>query len=96
MANYLLSPAARRDIQAIWRYTAQQWGVEKADRYADILADAIADLAKAPKIAPACDHIHVGFRRGGVEQHMIYYRITADGITVVRVLHTRMDARRYL
>ena len=35
-------------------------------------------------------------RQWGVEQHMIYFRITDYGIVIVRVLHERMDASRHL
>lgn len=37
MAEYRLSPAAERDLEGIWTYTAQQWGAKQADQYIDIL-----------------------------------------------------------
>ena len=46
--------------------------------------------------APACDAIRSGYRRRGVEQHMVYFRITDYGIVIVRKLHDRMDAPRRL
>lgn len=96
MAEYRLTPAAERDLETIWTHTRQQWGVEQANRYIDILTAAFAELAQSPKTAPACDHIRLGYRRRSVERHMIYFRITAYGIAVVRILHDRMDAPRYL
>jgi toxin ParE1/3/4 len=96
MAEYRLTPAAERDLESIWRYTAQQWGVEQADRYIDLLTAAFAELAEAPRIAPACEHIRPGYRRWRVGHHMIYFRETNDGVVVVRVLHERMDTRRHL
>jgi len=47
-------------------------------------------------MASACDHIRTGYRRRGVERHMIYLRITDFGIVIVRILHHRMDAPRHL
>jgi toxin ParE1/3/4 len=96
MAEYRLTPAAERDLEAIWTYTVQQWDAEQANRYTDIMTAAFAELAQSPKTASACDHIRPGYRRRSVERHMIYFRITAYGIAVVRVLHDRMDALRYL
>ncbi|HJV00614.1 MAG TPA: type II toxin-antitoxin system RelE/ParE family toxin [Burkholderiaceae bacterium] len=96
MAEYRLTPAAERDLEAIWVYTAQQWGQEQADRYTDMLAAAFADLARAPKTAPACDHIRSGYRRRNVAQHTIYFRVTTYGIAIIRILHNRMDAPRHL
>ena len=46
--------------------------------------------------APACDPIRSGYRRRGVERHMVYFRITDYGIVIVRKLHDRMDAPRRL
>jgi len=48
------------------------------------------------KPAAQADHIRLGYRRYGIERHMIYFRITTYGIAVVRILHDRMDASRYL
>lgn len=85
MAEYRLTPAAEQDLEAIWIHTAQHWSVA-----------AFASLARSPRTVPACDHIRPGYRRRSVEQHMIYFRITSYGIAIVRVLHQRMDAPRYL
>jgi len=96
MAEYRLTPAAERDLEAIWTYTLQRWGVEQANRYIDLLTAAFAELANSPNTAPACDQVRPGYRRRSVERHMIYFRITAYGIAIVRVLHDRMDAPRHL
>lgn len=96
MAEYRLTPAAERDLEAIWTHTVQRWGAAQADRYTDFLTATFAGLAQSPKTAPACDHIRPGYRRRSVERHMIYFRITSYGIAVVRILHDRMDAPRHL
>ena len=96
MAEYRLTPAAVRDLEAIWIYTLRKWGLEQADRYIDILTATFTELAQSPKTAPACDQIRPSYRRRSVERHIIYFRITAYGIAIVRVLHGRMDALRHL
>lgn len=96
MAEYRLAPAAERDLETIWTYTFQRWGVGQANRYTDILTAAFAELAQSPKAAPACDHIRPGYRRRSVERRMIYFRITAYGVAIIRILHDRMDAPRHL
>ncbi|MBD1399997.1 type II toxin-antitoxin system RelE/ParE family toxin [Pelovirga terrestris] len=96
MAEYRLAPAAERDLESIWTYTVRQWGIEQADRYIDFLTAAFAELAESPETAPSCKHIRTGYRRWGVERHMIYFRITDYGIAIVRVLHGRMEALRAL
>ena len=96
MADYRLAPAAQRDLESIWRHTREQWGIDQADRYIDILEVAFAALAESPKSAPACDHIRPGYRRRNVERHMIYFRITNYGIAIIRILRDRADAPRHL
>lgn len=95
-AEYRLSPAAERDLEDIWRYTHEHWGPAQAERYLDALVAAFDALAEAPDSAPACEHIRPGYRRRGVERHVIYFRATPYGIAVVRVLHERMDVGRHL
>ncbi len=96
MAEYRLAPAAEHDLENIWIYSSKRWGAEQANRYTGALTTAFAELAQSPKTAPACDHIRPGYRCRSIERHMIYFRITAYGIAIVRILHNRMDAPRYL
>lgn len=96
MAEFRLTPAAERDLEAIWRYTQQQWGAQQADRYTDNLAAAFADLAQSPKSAPACGHIRRGYRCRRIEHHDIYFQLADYGIVIVRILHERTDAPRHL
>jgi toxin ParE1/3/4 len=96
MAEYRLSPAAEHDLENIWRYTRRQWSLQQADRYIDMLRAAFAELADAPMVASACDHIRPGYRRFQVERHIIYFRNAPYGIAVIRILHDRMDAPRHL
>ncbi|BBP70939.1 toxin ParE1 [Pseudomonas sp. Seg1] len=96
MAEYRLTPAAEGDLEAIWGYTARQWGQDQASRYIDIITTAFAQLTERPKTAPACDAIRPGYRRYSIERHTIYFRITAYGIAIIRILHDRMDTQRNL
>ena len=96
MAEYRLTPATERDLETIWIHTHQQWGIEQANHYTDILTAAFVELALSPKATPACGHIRPGYRRRSIERHMIYFRITTYGIVIIRILHDRMDALRYL
>lgn len=72
MTEYRLTPAAERDLEAIWTYTIQQWGAEQANRYTDVMTAAFAQLARSPKIAPTCDHIRPGYRRRSVERRILF------------------------
>lgn len=96
MAKVRLSPRALRDLESIWRHPRLQWGVKQADFYVDLLNAAFDNVAQTPLTAAACDHIRAGYRRRVVERHMVYFKVVDDGIVVIRVMHDRMDAGRYL
>ena len=98
MPDYRLTPAAERDLEGIWDYTARQWGQAQAEHYTDALVAVFQDLAADPAGAgsTACDHIRQGYRRRRVERHIVFFKRTAYGIAVVRILHERMDAPRHL
>ena len=95
-AEYRLSPAAVRDLAAIWLYTVGEWGIDQAHRYTDDLTAAFDQLASNPQLGTTCDHIRKGYRRRSVGRHVIYFRATRYGIAVIRVLHDRMDAPRHM
>ena len=95
-AEYRLAPEAKRDLEAIWLYTLEEWGLEQANRYTDKLTDVFAQLVVGPQLGTACDHIRTGYRRRRVGRHVVYYRMTDYGIAVVRILHDRMLPTRHL
>ena len=79
-------------MEEIWEYSAEQWGEAQADLYIEKIVGVFGDLACRPKLAVACDHVKPGYQLYLVNRHMVYFRITADGIAIMRVLHERMDA----
>ena len=95
-AEYRLAPEAKRDLEAIWLYTLEEWGLEQAIHYTDELTDIFAQLAVGPQLGTACDHIRTGYRRRRVGRHAVYYRTTDYGIAVIRILHDRMLPTRHL
>ena len=95
-AEYRLAPEAKRDLEAIWLYTLEEWGLEQANRYTDELTDVFAQLAVRPQLGSACDHIRTGYNRSSVGRHVVYYRMTEYGIAVIRILHDRMLPTRHL
>ena len=91
MAKYRLTPRAVRDLEDIWRYTAEQWSQEQAETYVDGLIDAMETLAENPTRSRSADEIRKGYRRQNVGAHTIFFKVSGVGIVVVRILHQRMD-----
>ena len=95
--RYLLSPAAQADLEQIWDYTHDRWGVDQAEEYLRELQHAIDRAAANPRIGHACNEIRPGYRKLAAGSHTLFYRVTADDlIDVVRILHQRMDVDRHL
>ena len=96
MAEYRLSPAAQRDLEAIFDYAAGQWGAAQAIGYTDLIEAACTALAEAPLRSLDCSDIRPGYRRRLVGQHVLYFRVAPYGVAIVRILNQRMDAARHL
>jgi toxin ParE1/3/4 len=92
----VLAPRAQRDFRSILLYTLQQWGSAQRDAYGAELGRAFESLTHSPQIGRARDEVSPGLRSFQVRQHVIYYRFTGGALKVIRILHERMDARRYL
>jgi toxin ParE1/3/4 len=97
VSQYLLSPAAQADLEQIWDYTRDRWGVDQAEEYLRELQRAIERATANPHIGRACDEIRPDYRKLAVGSHTLLYRVTTEAvIDVVRVLHQRMDVDRHL
>lgn len=96
MAEYRLSPSAQDDLETVFDYTVQQWGLRQALQYTDMIEQTCSELAEAPLLAQACDAIRPGYRRRSAGRHVIYFRPAEYGIAVIRILHQRMDTSRHL
>lgn len=96
MNRYVLSPAARADLEQTWDYTCQRWDDDQAEEHVREIQRAIERVVDNPMIGRACDELRPGYRKHAVGSHTLYYRIVGDVIDVVRILHQRMDVDRHL
>ena len=60
MIRYLLSPAARDDLNEIWDSTCRHWGEDQAEDYIRQIQHVIERAAANPRIGRACDEIRPG------------------------------------
>ena len=96
MSDFFLRPRAKADLLQIWNDTADGWGESQADHYLRLINDGFVRLAQYPRLGPACDHIKEGYRKLTVREHLIFYRITEEGIAIIRVLYQGMDVESRL
>jgi toxin ParE1/3/4 len=94
--RFALTPRARADIDDIWDHTARRWGADQAQSYVRQLAHHMALIANQPGLGNACPEIRAAYHRFPSGAHMLFYRITEDGVEIIRILHARMDVQRHL
>jgi toxin ParE1/3/4 len=88
--------AAARDVEAIARYTEEQWGEEQRDLYLALLERTceriIPENVKLARQVPQRPQL----RRWRCERHLIYFRMVDDGLEIVRILHERQLPLKHL
>lgn len=96
MSHFVLSPAAQRDVEAIWDYTADRWSPAQADKYVIAIRNACRQLVQNTRPSEALDDVRRGYRKSATGSHVILFRTTDTGIIdIVRILHRRMDHRAH-
>jgi len=96
MASYRLRALARDDLEAIWDYTVEQWGIKQAERYLDILFGCFDDLAANPQLGRPRDDVKPGYRSFPQGRHVVFYVIEPSGIEIIGIVHQRADVDRHL
>lgn len=91
-----LTPAALADLDSVWRYVAERWSPEQADRYIDELTEVFDLLASMPAMArertefkpPVRIHVH--------GSTLVVYIIRNGTVVIVRILGGQQDWRALL
>ncbi len=91
--NYKLSKLAESDLEKIWLYTFEEWSLEQADYYLDLILDEIEYISKNPKSGKDYNDIIKGYFRSRVKSHFIFYKINwkEETVEIIRILHQQMD-----
>lgn len=96
MTKIELTLDAERDLIDIYLYGIEHFGHPQAERYAETLNGKMAVAADNPSFGADYSFVRNGLRRYECASHAIYYRATASGILVLRILHGRMDPGLHL
>jgi len=79
-------------LSDILRYTGRQWGASQRKVYQAKLTATMGDLRRFPFRGQPREQFSPGLRAMPVGAHVVYYRVSDDEVTVLRVLHGSMDA----
>lgn len=96
MANYVLSPEAARSIAEIDSYTAKQFGPKQAIRYLENLLDRLEFIAEDPQRGMHRPELNVDYFSYFVGSNTIYYRVKAEHVQIIDILHQSMEPAHHL
>ena len=78
----------------IWIYTAENWSVEQANRYYNLIIDDIEYVAENFETTKDFGSICKDYRYSKVKSHLIFCKqIENTEMEVVRILHERMNIK---
>ncbi len=91
-----LNPKALSDLETIYHYSFQEWGIDQAERYQDEIYDGMNRIVSHPKIGRSFIFELHNYRIFTVKSHSIYYRLNENQIFITRILHKSMDRKKHL
>lgn len=94
MAEYSISEKALEDLNNIWIYTAENWSIEQANRYYNLIVDEIEYVADNFETTKDLSNVRKNYNYSKVKSHLVFYKKTKNTeMEVVRILHERMDVK---
>lgn len=90
MARIVRRPLAGTDIADIWDFIAED-SITQADAWVDRLDGKLRLLATQPLMGRSRDELSPGLRSQPFGRYVIFYEPLADGIDIVRVIHSARD-----
>jgi toxin ParE1/3/4 len=94
--NVYYCELAEADLDEVASYTTEAFGAEQCEICLRMLEDTCErTILRFPDAGrPVAER--PGLRRWRYESHAIYFRVVADGMEIVRILHERMLPDRHL
>ncbi|KIC35905.1 hypothetical protein RA27_22490 [Ruegeria sp. ANG-R] len=96
MAEFLLTPRALSDLDAIAEYTIVHWGRQQAETYISDLISRMEWLAADPNLGTPRDEVAPGYRSFPQGQHVLFYLVDQDHIAIIGIPHKSMDIEAHL
>ncbi|MCG8057446.1 MAG: type II toxin-antitoxin system RelE/ParE family toxin [Candidatus Thiodiazotropha endolucinida] len=92
----VIAPAAKNDLKEIYQYGQRQWGRAQTDRYLSTLKNQFWLLTQQLLMGIERPELLPDTRSLPVESHTLFYRVTANKVEIIRVLHGRQDPQRQM
>lgn len=91
-----IAPAAKNDLKDIYQYGLRQWGRAQSESYLSSIKNQFWSLTQQPFMGTERHELLPDTRSLPVESHTLFYRVTANSVEIIRVLHGRQDPQRHL
>ena len=92
----VIAPAARNDLKEIYQYGLRQWGQAQSESYLSTIKDQFWLLTQQPLMGTERSELLPDARSLPIQSHTLFYRVNADKVEIIRVLHGRQDPQRHL
>jgi toxin ParE1/3/4 len=97
VAEYIISEKALEDLNNIWIYTAENWSIEQANRYYNLIVDEIEYIIENFETAKEFGTIREDYKYSKVKSHLVFYKRNENlELEVVRILHERMNIKNII
>jgi len=92
----IIAPAAQNDLRDIYRYGLRHWGQAQSASYLANVKDQFWLLTQQPLVGTERPELLPDTRSLPMESHILFYRVSANSVEIIRVLHRRQDPQRHL
>lgn len=97
-SNYelFIAPAAKVDLTEIYQFGLRHWGKAQSDNYLELIKEQFWTLTDQPLMGLERTELLADTRSLAIQSHIVFYRVIANRIEIIRVLHGRQDPQRHL
>ncbi len=92
----VIAPTAKNDLKDIYQYGLRQWGQAQSESYLSTIKNQFWLLTDQPLMGIERPELLPDTRSLAIESHTLFYRVTANRVEIIRVLHGRQDPQRHL
>ena len=89
-----LTTEALDDFTDIIQYTIEVWGEKQALLYKDKIDNGFQIIIANPEIGLERSDLLPNYRAFSIEHHFVVYRLKENIITVIRILHKKMNIQK--
>ncbi len=96
MSDYRLTQRAAMDLEELFEYSIERFGLTRTERYKAELGRCLDRIAFDPRIGWPVGGRTRPFFRYECLRHVVFFTLMPNGVLVIRILHGAMAPERHL